>query len=90
MQFMKLRVTTRILNFCHYQHPALQEARGLYKKLGLRHPHARTKQELQKHEYLKTGLMSLVSLRKHHSHKSDEIASTPHMSTVHAMSSSEK
>ena len=43
--------------------PALQGARDLYNKLGLRHPHAGNKQEIQKHEYLKTGLRSLISLR---------------------------
>ena len=72
---------------------ALQGARDLYNKLGLRHPHARTKQEIQKHEYLKTGLRSLISLRiveKLDSHKSDKSASTRHTSTVRTMSSSEK
>ena len=44
--------------------PGITGAGGLYKKLGLRHSHARTKQEIQKHEYLKTGLRSLISLRK--------------------------
>ena len=38
-------------------------ARDLYNKLGLRHPHTRTKQVIQQHEYLKTGLRSLISLR---------------------------
>ena len=51
------------MNLRHFQQPALQGARNLYNKLGLRHPHARTKQEIQKHEYLKTGLRSLIRLR---------------------------
>ena len=52
------------LESCHFQHPALQGARDRYKKLGLRHHQARTKQKIQKHEYLKTGLRSLKTLRK--------------------------
>ena len=52
------------MSLCHSQHPALQGARDLYNKLGLRHPQARTNQEIQNHEYLKTGLRSLISLRK--------------------------
>ena len=51
------------LELRHFQQPALQGARDLYNKLGLRHPHAHTKQEIQKHQYLKTGLRSLISLR---------------------------
>ena len=38
-------------------------SKGFYNKLGLRHPRARTKQVIQQHEYLKTGLRSLISLR---------------------------
>ena len=43
---------------------ALGRARGLHKKLCLIHPHHHTKQEIQKHEYLKTDSRSLISLRK--------------------------
>ena len=52
------------VNFCHFQQPALQGASDIYNKPGLRHPHARTKREIQKHEYPKTGLRSLISSRK--------------------------
>ena len=43
---------------------ALERARSLHKKLCHIHPHHRTKQEIQKNEYLKTDLRSLISLRK--------------------------
>ena len=81
------------MNLCHFQQPALQGARDLYSKLGLRHPHDRTKQEIRRHEYLKKR--SKVSnkskeSRQRESHKSDKSASTRHTSTVHTVSSSEK
>ena len=71
----------------HSQHPALQGPNDRYNK----HPHARTKQELQMHEYLKTGLRpQSKESRNRESRKSDKCASTRHTSTVHTMSSSEK
>ena len=42
----------------------LTGSKGSLKKQGLRHPDARTKQEIQKHEYPKTGLRSPTTLRK--------------------------
>ena len=43
--------------------PGVTGARDLYNKVVLRHPHARTKREIQKHEYLKTSLRSPISQR---------------------------
>ena len=79
------------LEFSYFQQPALQRARDLYNKLGLRHNHARIKQEIKRVSENRSKVSNKSKdIRKLDSHKSDKSAFTPHTSTVRTMSSSEK